>query len=89
MPSKAGDDEFQVFITSQDTSGNVKQEYSNLGASTEPAVLSTTAYPAGNSLLFSTNVHMNLVEARIIISFYSPRALPAGYDTSVGISDVS
>lgn len=32
---------------------------------------------------------MSLVEARVILQFYSPRALPAGYDTSVGISDVS
>lgn len=32
---------------------------------------------------------MTGVEARVIAVFYSPRAIPAGYDTSVGISDAS
>lgn len=32
---------------------------------------------------------MNNVEARIVVKFYTPRTIPSGYDTSVGISDPS
>ncbi|EWS71333.1 hypothetical protein TTHERM_000331066 (macronuclear) [Tetrahymena thermophila SB210] len=89
MPPVAGADQFQVFITSKDTSGNVSQEYSNQGATTNPSYLSTTAYPAGNSYSYITNVMQSQIEARIILSFYTPRDIPPGYDTSVGISDPS
>lgn len=49
MPSVAGDDTFQVFITSKDKDGNVSQEYSDLSATTAPAVLTTAAHPTGNA----------------------------------------
>ncbi|KAL4449717.1 hypothetical protein ABPG74_008090 [Tetrahymena malaccensis] len=89
MPSVAGADQFQVFITSKDASGNVSQEYSNQGATTSPSFLSQSPYPAGNSYSYTTNVMQDKIEARIILSFYTPRDIPPGYDTSVGISDPS
>ncbi|KAL4501728.1 hypothetical protein ABPG72_018779 [Tetrahymena utriculariae] len=83
MPPSAGNDSFQVFITSKDKDGKVTQEYSNKDATTKPAILSQIT----DKFQITTQEHEMDQEARIVVQFISPRNIPAGYDTSVGITD--
>ncbi|EGR29559.1 hypothetical protein IMG5_153310 [Ichthyophthirius multifiliis] len=86
LPSVAGNNNFQVFITSEQN-GKVTKEYSDLGATTKPQQLSTSS--TGDQFNISVQEQETQEKQRVIIKFKSPIIIPPAYDTSANISDVN